>query len=152
MTTDQEHLVDEIGPWSEIKLEIIRKYATAYSTILSKQPSLHHVYIDAFAGLGYHKSKTTKLLVPGSPRLAVETEPPFEKYYFIDMDQTKVDALGELDQGTARKEPLQAAAQGDLLQLGLDRLQREDQPDLEKARKQRGADDQQHRQGQDQCI
>ena len=89
--------VDEIGPWSEIKLEIIRKYAAAYSTILSKQKYLHHVYIDAFAGLGYHKSKTTQLLVPGSPRLAVETEPPFEKYYFIDMNETKVAALGELE-------------------------------------------------------
>ncbi len=88
--------VDEIGPWSEIKLEIIRKYAAAYSAILSKQDYLHHVYIDAFAGLGYHKSKTTQEMVKGSPRLAVETEPPFEKYYFIDISSLKVSSLAEI--------------------------------------------------------
>ncbi len=31
---------DEIGSWSEIKLEIVRKYAAAYSTIMTKQPSI----------------------------------------------------------------------------------------------------------------
>ena len=28
---------DEIGYWSEVKLDIIRKYASAYSTIMNKQ-------------------------------------------------------------------------------------------------------------------
>jgi len=40
---------DEIGYWSELKLEIIRKYARAYSTILTRQARrlpLRHVYID----------------------------------------------------------------------------------------------------------
>jgi three-Cys-motif partner protein len=52
---------DEIGDWSELKLEILKKYATAYSTILSAQTkaSFSHVYIDAFAGAGQHVSKTT---------------------------------------------------------------------------------------------
>jgi hypothetical protein len=31
---------DEIGFWSEIKLDIVRKYASAYSTIMAKQPSI----------------------------------------------------------------------------------------------------------------
>ena len=45
---------DRIGYWSEIKLEIIKEYASAYSTILAAQtgPSFYHVYIDAFAGAG----------------------------------------------------------------------------------------------------
>jgi len=60
-------LFDQIGNWSEIKLEIIRKYAAAYSTILSKQRGLHHVYIDAFAGPGVHIAKSTGTFVPGSP-------------------------------------------------------------------------------------
>src|SRR5712672_907087 len=34
---------DEIGYWSEIKLEIIKQYAQAYSKILVKH-RLHHVY------------------------------------------------------------------------------------------------------------
>jgi hypothetical protein len=34
--------IDEIGPWSEVKLDIIRRYAVEYSKILSnqKEPSL----------------------------------------------------------------------------------------------------------------
>jgi three-Cys-motif partner protein len=48
---------DEIGYWSEVKLEIVRKYAAAYSTILSKQPLIRgHLYIDAFAGAGSRQS------------------------------------------------------------------------------------------------
>ncbi len=37
---------DEIGLWSEIKLEIVKEYATAYSRILAAQqaPSLIHAF------------------------------------------------------------------------------------------------------------
>lgn len=39
---DQE-IYEAIGPWTEVKHEIVRKYAKAYSTILSKQqrPRFH---------------------------------------------------------------------------------------------------------------
>ena len=50
--------LDRIGYWSEIKLEIISKYASAYSSIMVSK-GFHHVYIDAFAGAGVHVSKTT---------------------------------------------------------------------------------------------
>ena len=44
---------DEIGYWSEVKLDIVRKYVKAYSTIMAKQASIRrHIYIDAFAGAG----------------------------------------------------------------------------------------------------
>lgn len=44
---------DEIGYWSEVKLEIVRKYAAAYTRILATQPSIRgHLYIDGFAGAG----------------------------------------------------------------------------------------------------
>lgn len=87
--------LDEIGYWSEIKLDIIRDYAKAYSTILSAQqrPALHHVYIDAFAGAGVHLSKATGQVVDGSPVIAVKTEPPFKEYHFIDLDGLKVENL-----------------------------------------------------------
>lgn len=59
---------DEIGSWSEIKLEIVRKYAAAYSTIMAKQPSIKkHIYVDAFAGPGVHISRATGDFVLGSP-------------------------------------------------------------------------------------
>jgi three-Cys-motif partner protein len=59
----------EIGYWSEIKLDIIKDYATAYSRILSSQknPNLYHIYIDAFAGAGKHISKKTGTFILGSP-------------------------------------------------------------------------------------
>jgi hypothetical protein len=41
----------EIGLWSEAKLDIIAKYAKAYSRILTKQKIFTHVYVDAFAKL-----------------------------------------------------------------------------------------------------
>ena len=49
---------DQVGYWSEVKLDIIKEYATAYSIILSaqKKPALEHIYIDAFAGAGVHVS------------------------------------------------------------------------------------------------
>jgi len=31
---------DEIGYWSEVKLDIVREYATAYSVILNKQQNI----------------------------------------------------------------------------------------------------------------
>lgn len=68
----QAHLVepnpqiDQIGYWSEIKLDIIKEYATAYSTILSARTSspFTHVYIEGFAGAGLHLSNRTEELVP----------------------------------------------------------------------------------------
>ena len=66
---------DDIGAWSEIKLEIISKYAAAYSMILTRQRGLHHVYIDAFAGAGVHLARSTGEYVPGSPLNALLVEP-----------------------------------------------------------------------------
>jgi len=90
--------LDEIGYWSEIKLDIVREYAAAYSRILDarKSPSLHHIYIDAFAGAGMHISKITKEFVPGSPLNALLTEPPFKEYHLIDWDSKKVDSLRDI--------------------------------------------------------
>ncbi len=52
---------DEIGYWSEVKLDILREYARAYSRILAAQvkPRLEHLYVDAFAGAGVHLSRQT---------------------------------------------------------------------------------------------
>jgi len=89
---------DEIHYWSEIKLDILREYANAYSRILSSQrdPSLYHIYIDAFAGAGRHISKTTGGFIPGSPANALLIDPPFREYHFIDLDAQKIDALEQL--------------------------------------------------------
>ncbi len=98
MVSEEQAILDRIGPWSEIKLDIIRKYAKAYSTILStrKNPSFYHIYIDAFAGSGVHISRATGDLVPGSPLNALSIEPPFREYHYIDLDSIKVESLEDI--------------------------------------------------------
>jgi len=90
--------IDEIGPWSEVKLDILKRYAVEYSKILSSQknPSFFHVYIDAFAGTGFHLSKATGEMVLGSPLNALLVRPPFREYHLIDLDGDKIDLLNAL--------------------------------------------------------
>ncbi|MCL4369643.1 MAG: three-Cys-motif partner protein TcmP [Chloroflexi bacterium] len=89
---------DRIGYWSEIKLDIVREYASAYSRNLSaqKQLGLTHVYIDAFAGAGVHISRTTGEYVLGSPLNALLIQPPFAEYHLIDLDSKKVQSLRDM--------------------------------------------------------
>jgi three-Cys-motif partner protein len=94
--TQTNSIVEDIGPWSEIKLEIIKRYAEKYSKILTKQPGLHHAYIDAFSGPGVHRSRTTGEHVKGSPLNARLVNPPFEHYYFIDVDEDKTSFLQDI--------------------------------------------------------
>lgn len=89
---------DQIGYWSELKLDIISEYANAYSTILAAQlkPRLEHIYIDGFAGSGVHMSRETADLITGSPINALAIRPPFTQYHFIDLDGQKADSLRRL--------------------------------------------------------
>jgi len=83
---------DEVGIWSEIKLEILRKYAAAYSTILASRetPAFEHFYIDGFSGAGTHVSKERGEQIAGSPQIALEIKPPFRRFIFVDLDGDKV--------------------------------------------------------------
>ena len=109
---------DEIGYWSEIKLDIVREYATAYSRILAaqKSPSLQHIYIDAFAGAGMHISKSTGAFVKGSPMNALLIVPPFKEYHLIDLDSKKVGSLRSI----AAEYPNVTIHEGDCNRLLLD--------------------------------
>jgi three-Cys-motif partner protein len=90
--------IDEIGRWSEVKLDLLKRYAVEYSKILSSQrnPPFFHVYIDAFAGTGFHLSKTTGEMVLGSPLNALQVRPPFREYHLIDLDGDKIAGLNEM--------------------------------------------------------
>jgi three-Cys-motif partner protein len=99
---------DEIGYWSEVKLEIIEQYAQSYSLAFSKKYSyLSHTYIDAFAGPGKHISKTSHGTVRGSPQIALDIKPPFKEYYFIDIDGDKVSELRKITSGHPEAHVLQ---------------------------------------------
>jgi three-Cys-motif partner protein len=89
--------LDEIGFWSEIKLEIIKKYANAFTTIMKKQDWCKgYVYIDAFSGAGIHISRKTGEFVPGSPLNALEIKNPFTEYHYIDIDKQKIETLASV--------------------------------------------------------
>jgi three-Cys-motif partner protein len=89
---------DEIGNWTKIKLDIVKEYASAYSRIMAAQrnPSLCHIYIDAFAGAGLNIARSTGDFVLGSPLNALSVSPPFKEFHLIDMDQSKIDSLKQL--------------------------------------------------------
>ncbi len=99
------------GNWTEQKLECVRKYLHAYTTIMNKQ-HFQYAYIDAFAGTGYRDMENDEdaeelmfpdLVAPevvsfhdGSARNALEVEPPFMKYVFIEKNTNRYAELEEL--------------------------------------------------------
>ena len=111
--------LDEIGYWSEIKLDIVKKYATAYSTIMNKQSFVKgYYYIDGFAGAGIHLSKATGEFVLGSPANALNVTPPFTGYHFIDLNGDKAELLKEL----SKNNPRVSVYKGDCNKILLDKI------------------------------
>jgi three-Cys-motif partner protein len=95
------------GSWTLMKLEKLKKYLRAYTTIMSGT-RYRFGYIDAFAGTGYIKnSLDDSLLFPdllsgdgmeyrsGSARIALDVSPGFQKYIFI---EKSIERCGELEQ------------------------------------------------------
>jgi three-Cys-motif partner protein len=97
------------GDWTTAKLDVLAKHLASYTKALKDKPSKDHPfckgYIDAFAGTGYRDarrddepddSSQASLLLPdlgekepqelldGSARLALKTEPRFDRYVFIE--------------------------------------------------------------------
>jgi three-Cys-motif partner protein len=91
--TEADFEFDEIGVWSEIKLEIVEKYGAAYTTAFTNSPNLRKFYIDAFSGAGVHISKADGSQIEGSPSRALRVLPPFTGYHFIDLNPKKTDYL-----------------------------------------------------------
>ena len=86
--TDAPFKFDQIGYWSELKLEIIEKYGSAYTAAFNKS-NLKKYYIDGFSGAGVHLSKQTGIEIEGSPARALKVSPSFDGFYFIDVDADK---------------------------------------------------------------
>ncbi|MDO8330309.1 MAG: three-Cys-motif partner protein TcmP [Fluviicoccus sp.] len=74
------------GVWTAEKLEALERYLKSYSTAL-KKIDFTKVYIDAFAGNGECIIKSGDCTVPteGSVKRSLNVDPPFDKYYFIDL-------------------------------------------------------------------
>jgi len=92
---DKELQFDKIGYWSEVKLEIIKRYGVEYSKILTAT-TFDHLYIDAFAGGGHRIARSTNELVLGSPLNALAIKPPFKEIFLIDLEPAKTSRLRDV--------------------------------------------------------
>ncbi len=103
------------GDWTTEKLERVRKYLCAYTTIFASNPKarlLKPIYLDAFAGTGYRadvrpESDAGRFLddavdpdaesfKKGSAKIALEVEPPFQRYVFVERRKGRVRDLETL--------------------------------------------------------
>lgn len=85
------------GGWSDKKLRALRNYLHAWALVL-KNTSFNKIYIDAFAGAGTQEIREDENGVAyrhGSPFIALETDPPFDEFYFIEKDTEKISELQE---------------------------------------------------------
>ena len=96
MWPDDEHSFG--GVWTLIKLEALEKYLVAFNTALSRQ-NFTRIYIDAFAGTGRCDITVDgeKTSVDGSARRALNANPPFNKFCFIELRPKKHQALKALE-------------------------------------------------------
>ena len=100
------------GEWTDTKLDVMHAYFQAYATALKWQP-FECWYVDAFAGTGdrvahRHRdedavgslfgddAKAVAAVKDGSVRVALEIEPPFKRYLFIDRSRDNIARLDEL--------------------------------------------------------
>lgn len=107
------------GDWTTAKLDVLARYLARYTTALKDKPSkerpFRKAYIDAFAGTGYRARRTDdtssnillfpdlaeaapQQLLDGSARLALKTEPRFDRYIFIEQSQERCEQLDALKQ------------------------------------------------------
>jgi three-Cys-motif partner protein len=71
---------DEIGAWSELKLEIVEQYGAACTKAFARTPRLKKFYLDGFSGAGVHVAKKTKAQIEGSPGRTLKVQPPFDGF------------------------------------------------------------------------
>lgn len=106
------------GNWTQDKLERLKNYLNAYVKVFKNQTWAETIYVDAFAGTGSIPAKKTgidSVAVPfleveditgvqveeflnGSARIALEIDPPFGKYLFIESSAKKITELEALKQ------------------------------------------------------
>lgn len=91
---------DVIGRWSEEKLDLLTKYLKAYSVIMNEQKKnwlREYYYIDAFAGSVRPRAKEDEQrYIDGSPLRALQIEPQFDKYWFIDVSSKRIERIQRL--------------------------------------------------------
>jgi three-Cys-motif partner protein len=124
------------GPWTERKLAALRKYLVAFNTALKAKPipdrPFNRIYIDGFAGSGNRELPELPLLddgelasfAKGSARIALECEPAFSRFIFVEKDPKHVAELKVLRAEFSQRnvDVVQADANQELVKIlkGLD--------------------------------
>lgn len=131
MRREKTFNLEEIGEWSAVKHDIVKRYATEFLRIMGRQNWLNEChYIDAFSGAGRHIRKDTQKEVVGSPLKILGLEKAFDRYLFIEQDKAKASYLRETcEQDFAGRNHLVSIEQGDcneILPLELRRLRKND--------------------------
>lgn len=102
MTNDE---IQSFGAgWTEEKLVLVRRYLVAYLEALKNQP-FKKMFVDAFAGEGRRREEregfssdlfpdelsepASVALLDGSARIALELDPGFDRYVFIEKDASR---------------------------------------------------------------
>ena len=95
------------GEWTEIKLERLQKYLNFYTTALKRVAPRYGwelIYIDAFAGTGECTVQGRSGPIDGSAKIALQTNPPFDRYLFIEEDELHTNELSLLCDSHPEKE------------------------------------------------
>lgn len=92
------------GPWTVIKLEAVKSYLKFYCQALNSQP-FDLIYIDVCAGTGKcqisDSSGTTD--IDGSAKIALDINPGFQEFHFIEQDPIKFEELKTLSSNYPNK-------------------------------------------------
>ncbi len=84
--------VRDAGVWTEDKLAIVRDYLRAFGRACSKKAPTFY-FADGFSGPGINRIRDTAELVPGSPLLALESEPQFAKCLLMDLGERNIQTM-----------------------------------------------------------
>ena len=103
------------GRWTQDKLKVLQEYLDFYTKALKNQP-FTLIYIDCFAGTGRVKLTGHDAIIDGSARIALNCEPGFDRYHFIESNRRHLAELQELVNGHRHKDRC-TIAQGDAAKL-----------------------------------
>lgn len=85
--------------WAELKAEIVLRYATAYSQVMSRQAGLATYYIEGFSRPSWYLPELFEGFLPTSVLQATVVEPRFRHYYLLDLDGGPATELRDLVAG-----------------------------------------------------
>jgi three-Cys-motif partner protein len=102
------------GSHTERKLDVVAKYLSAYVTVMKRRSFELH-YVDGFAGSGASAALgsdeaietglfDTREIVQGSPIRALNIIPPFDRYLFIDSNESNIASLQKVIDGHSNRD------------------------------------------------